>query len=289
LWWLFGKISVASGDMRTRYSSLPPALLLLCLSACASAAARTGEPLRVLVYNIHAGKDAAGTGNLDRVAEIVRSSRSDIVMLQEVDNRTRRSGGVDQLSRLRELTGFHGVFGKTIDYDGGEYGIGILSRWPITSWRLIQLPVEIADSAARARYEARGALAATIADPSGNIRVVNTHLDASRSDSNRVQQANALIFFANAQRDSGFTILGGDLNSEPTSRVAELFATNGWKDLYNDCGSANGFSFPANEPVKRIDYLYIKGRMSCKSAAVLDTQASDHRPVLFEVIRTGRD
>jgi endonuclease/exonuclease/phosphatase family metal-dependent hydrolase len=268
---------------------VPPALLLLCLSACASAAVRTGEPLRVLVYNIHAGKDAAGTGNLDRVAEIVRSSRSDIVMLQEVDNRTRRSGGVDQLSRLRELTGFHGVFGKTIDYDGGEYGIGILSRWPITSWRLIQLPVEIADSAVRARYEARGALAARIADPSGDIRVVNTHLDASRSDSNRVQQANALIFFANAQQDSGFTILGGDLNSEPTSRVAELLATNGWKDLYKDCGSASGFSFPANEPVKRIDYLYIKGRVSCKSAAVLDTQASDHRPVLFEVIRTGRE
>ena len=275
--------------MRTHWTLASAALLALCLNACASAGVRTGEPLRVLVYNIHAGKDAAGTANLDRVAEIVRSSRADIVMLQEVDNRTRRSGGVDQLSRLRELTGFHGVFGKTIDYDEGEYGIAILSRWPIMASRMIQLPVEITDSAARSRYEARGALIVKIADPSGEIRFIDTHLDASRTDSNRVQQADALIFFANAQRDSGFTLLGGDLNSEPTSRVADLLTSNGWKDLYKSCGQGSGFSFPADKPVKRIDYLFVKGSGSCRTAAVLDTQASDHRPVLFEVVPAGRD
>ena len=275
--------------MRTHSLLSPSALLALCLSACASAAARTGEPVRVLVYNIHAGKDAGGIANLDRVAEIVRSTRADIVMLQEVDNRTRRSGGVDQLSRLRELTGFHGAFGKAIDYDGGEYGIAILSRWPITASRLIQLPVEIADSAARARYEARGALTAKIANPSGLIRVVNTHLDASRSDSNRVQQANTLILVANAQQDSGFTILGGDFNSEPASRVAELLAANGWRDLYKSCGTESGFSFPADKPVKRIDYLFARGSASCSTAHVLDTRASDHRPVLFGVVHAGRD
>ncbi len=239
--------------------------------------------MRVLVYNIHAGKDAGRVDNLARVADIIRSSRADIVMLQEVDNRTRRSGGVDQLARLRTLTGFDGVFGKAIDYDGGEYGIGVLSRWPIASSRFVLFPVEIADSAARARYEARGALVVRVDEPSGSITVVNTHLDASRGDSVRIQQANQLMLLANEQRN-GFTLVGGDLNSEPESRVMGLIRQNAWRDMYLGCGGGNGFTFPADKPIKRIDFLFGNVRVVCKSASVLDTEASDHRPVLFEVI-----
>lgn len=259
-------------------------LLTLCLSGCASTSSRSAAPVRVLVYNIHAGKDASRVDNLARIAEIITSSRADIVMLQEVDNRTRRSGGVDQLDRLRALTGFHGVFGKAIDYDGGEYGIGVLSRWPIASSRFVPFPVEIADSAARARYEARGALVVRVEEPSGPIRVVNTHLDASRSDSLRIQQATELLSLANEERRNGFTLVGGDLNSEPASRVMELIRQNGWSDMYLGCGEGNGFTFPADKPVKRIDFLFGSVRVVCRSATVLDTGASDHRPVLFEVI-----
>jgi endonuclease/exonuclease/phosphatase family metal-dependent hydrolase len=270
--------------MRTRSLRGVIWLLALCLWGCASASTGPIVPVRVLVYNIHAGKDAGRVDNLARVAEIITSSRADIVMLQEVDNRTRRSGGVDQLARLRGLTGFHGVFGKTIDYDGGEYGIGVLSRWPIASSRLVILPVEIADSAARARYEARGALAVRVEAPSGSIRVVNTHLDASRSDSVRIQQAKTLVVLANAQRRDGFSLAGGDFNSDPASRVVELIRQNGWRDMYTGCGGGNGFTFPADTPVKRIDFLFASARTVCRSATVLDTEASDHRPVLFEVI-----
>jgi endonuclease/exonuclease/phosphatase family metal-dependent hydrolase len=284
VWWLFGKISVASGLMRTEYLGRAAALLALCLAGCASPSRRAADPIGVLVYNIHAGKDAARADNLERVAEIIRSSQSEIVLLQEVDNKTRRSGAVDQLSRLRELTGMHGVFGKAIEYDGGEYGIAIMSRWPITSSRMVALPVVLTDSAALTRYEARGALIARINRPSGAVRVVNTHLDATRNDSIRVQQTNALLVFANALVDSGFTILGGDFNSEPESRVAGLLGQNGWRDMFAACGKEDGFSFPADKPVKRIDYLFARNGATCRSAAVLDTQASDHRPVLFEVL-----
>jgi endonuclease/exonuclease/phosphatase family metal-dependent hydrolase len=245
--------------------------------------------VRVLVYNIHAGKDAARVDNLERVAEIIRSSQAEIVMLQEVDKKTRRSGGVDQLSRLRDLTGMHGVFGKAIEYDGGEYGIAVMSRWPIVSSVFALLPGKIDQPIGRGGYEARGALIARINTPGQSIRVVNTHLDASRSDSNRLVQGNELIALANVQRKSGFTIVGGDLNSEPDSPLAHLFEQNGWRDMFVACGQENGFSFPADKPVKRIDYLFAGPRTACKSAKVLDTQASDHRPVLFEVVPSGRD
>jgi endonuclease/exonuclease/phosphatase family metal-dependent hydrolase len=161
-----------------------PAVLL---AACVSAGRAPEEPIRVLVYNIHAGKDAGKVENLERVAGIVKDSRAEIVLLQEVDSVTRRSGGVDQIARLQELTGYSGVFGRTIDWDGGKYGIAILSRWPVIGSRFTPLPVEISDEKSRASYEERGALVAKIAVPGGVIRVVNTHLDATRGDAYRVE------------------------------------------------------------------------------------------------------
>jgi len=254
-------------------------LYVLCCfltAGCASGGHPATQPISVLVYNTHAGTDAKRVSNLERVAQIIKNERADIVLLQEVDSATRRSGGVDQVARLRELTGYHGVFGKAIDYDGGKYGIAILSRWPIASDTLIHLAVAEHD----AKYEERGALVAAISTPEGDLRVIDTHLEAY-NNSYRLEQARALAAIAAAQRDSGITILGGDFNSEPESGVISIFADSGWRDAFVQCGEGSGFSFPADVPVKRIDYLLLSGSTKCASAKVIETEASDHRPVLF--------
>jgi endonuclease/exonuclease/phosphatase family metal-dependent hydrolase len=113
--------------------------------------------------------------------------------------------------------------------------------------------------------------------------VINTHLEAYRN-SYRLEQARALAAIASAQRDSGTTIIGGDFNSEPGSGVIAIFEQSGWKDAFAQCGTGSGLSFPANVPVKRIDYLLFSGSTKCASAKVLETEASDHRPVLFVVV-----
>jgi len=245
-------------------------------AACASGGHPTTEAISVLVYNTHAGTDAKRVTNLERVAQIIKNEKADIVLLQEVDSATRRSGGVDQVARLRALTGYHGVFGRAIDYDGGGYGIAILSRWPIVSDTLFHLPVAQHD----AKYEERGALVAVISTPGGALRVIDTHLEAY-SNSYRLEQARALAAIAAAQRDRGTTILGGDFNSEPGSGVISIFADSGWRDAFVQCGAGSGLSFPADVPVKRIDYLLLSGATTCASAKVIDTDASDHRPVFF--------
>ena len=250
-------------------------LALPLAMGCASGGKGANDPIRVLVYNIHAGTDAKRVNNLSRVAEVVRSSRADIVLLQEVDNRTKRSGGVDQLSELASKTGFHGRFGKAIDYDGGEYGIGILSRWPIVSDSMIPLPV----ANPGANYEARGALIATISRPGTPMTMVNTHLDASR-DEYRLQQAKGLVAIAT---EHNATFVGGDFNSVPGSGVVALLSAAGFRDAYADCGTGDGLSFPVDVPVKRIDYLMIAANVDCRSASVLSADASDQRAVLFEL------
>jgi endonuclease/exonuclease/phosphatase family metal-dependent hydrolase len=232
----------------------------------------------VLVYNIHAGTDAARIPNLERVAEVVRTTGADIVLLQEVDRRTRRSGGVDQLDSLRKLTGLNGSFGKTIDYDNGEYGLGILSRWAIQSDSLLPLPV----AAPHAGYEARGAMVVRIDMPGRALRVIDTHLDASR-ESYRTEQANRLAAIAAGPQEAD--MVGGDFNSEPGAGLLALMAAAGFRDAWSGCGEGPGLTFPVATPTKRIDYLLIPVGWQCVSASVLQSQASDHRAVLFEIVR----
>lgn len=267
-------------------------LLLLGLSGCAGAgaAAEGPAPTRVLVYNIHAGKDAAGADNLRRVADLVLTSGADVALLQEVDRRTERSGRVDQVAELAGMTGYHAAFGRTLDYQGGEYGIAVLSRWPITGDTLIPLPVSPPQERAGGSYEPRGVLHARIAAPGGTLHVLNTHLDPSRHDGYRRQEIEAVLAIAERLRESGEPVLfGGDLNAEPGSEVMERVRERGWRDAWPGCGEGDGLTFPAGAPVKRIDYLVHPAGLRCHSARVIDSRASDHLPVLFVISRATAD
>lgn len=245
-----------------------------------------GATVRVMVYNIHAGKDGTGTGNLARVAALVRESGADIVLLQEVDVRTRRSGGVDQVMILAQYTGFHAAFGKTLDYQDGEYGVATLSRWPVTSEGLVPLPIDPPQARAGGSYEPRGVLRVVVASPSGSIIVLNTHLDASGDDHYRRQEVRTVLAIADSARARGdaSVIVGGDFNSTPGSAVQATMRLSPMRDVWPLCGRGDGLTYPADSAVKRIDYLYIDGRATCDNARVLVTDASDHRP-LFVILK----
>lgn len=262
-------------------------LLLLSILAPAATAGtgpatdRSADPLRVLVYNLHAGKDAAGEGNLERVADVIGETGADLVLLQEVDRGTRRSGGVDQLAVLERRTGLRGAFGKTLDYQGGAYGIAVLARWPIARDTLIRLPVEPAQERAGGSREPRGALRVRVEAPSGPLEVLNTHLDASAEDVYRRQEVATVLRTAERLREGGARVLvGGDLNAEPGSPTVHRLTGAGWMDAWSACGEGDGRTYPAAEPTKRIDYLFLAPGGRCSGAEVLATSASDHRPLL---------
>src|SRR5438128_289035 len=90
-----------------------------------------GVPIRVMTYNIDHGSGLDQKVNLERTAKVISDSKVDLVAIQEVDCKTRRTGGVDQAEELGKLTGLHSAFGKAMNFSGGQYGIVILSRWPI--------------------------------------------------------------------------------------------------------------------------------------------------------------
>lgn len=258
--------------------------LLASLAACATVPRSAADaPLTVLVFNIHAGKDAKNVDNLERVASLVKETGADVVLLQEVDRNTTRSGKVDQPAVLERLTGFHAVLGKSLDYQGGDYGIAVLSRWPIARWDAHRLPVEPPQLRSGV-YEPRTALVTTIETPWGPLGVVNTHLDAGGPDVYRRQEVRTVLAVVDSLKASGLTVLaGGDFNSTPESAVQQQARAGGLRDAFAECGSGDGLSYPEDKPTKRIDYLFLTGSARCERAEVLANYASDHRPVLFRV------
>jgi endonuclease/exonuclease/phosphatase family metal-dependent hydrolase len=262
------------------------AVTLATLAACSTARVGSGDrTARVLVYNMHAGKDAKGVDNLQRIAALVDSVHADIVLLQEVDRNTQRSGRVDQPATLARLTGLHAAFGNSLDFQGGEYGIAILSRWPISFDTTFRLPVEPPQARSGGSYEPRAALRAIIDAPGGPLAVVNTHLDPTADDHWRRQEIRTVLSLVAALRGRGIaTLAGGDLNSTPESATQDTVRASGLRDAWSVCGNGAGLTYPADSSVKRIDYLYLTGSATCTSAVVIRTEASDHRP-LFVTVR----
>ena len=243
-------------------------------------------PLRVLVYNIHAGKDAAGNDNLERVAALIRDRQVDVALLQEVDVNTERSGRLDQPAALARLTGLAAAFGKTLDYQGGQYGVAVLSRFPVERDTVVSLPVDPPQERAGGSHEPRGVLHVELRAPGGRLHVLDTHLDPSADDRWRRQEAARVgLLAASIAAGTPRVLLGGDFNATPESAPIGLVTAVPLRDGWRVCaGAGDGSSYPAAAPVKRIDYLFLPPPVICQSAEVIASDASDHRPVLFTVV-----
>jgi endonuclease/exonuclease/phosphatase family metal-dependent hydrolase len=240
------------------------------------------EPLyRVLVYNMHAGKDAAGKDNLRGIADLVRATEADLVLLQEVDRGTNRSGKIDQLQTLMTATRYGGAFGRTLDYDGGTYGIAALARRGFLFDTTVSLPVVPEQARAGGSHEPRGALVLVADSRYGRLQALTTHLDASGEDTYRLQEVSQLLPYVRA-RQSGDSplVVGGDFNAEPGSGPIQRLLDAGLRDSWKECGQGDGLTYPADAPRKRIDYLFLTVDLRCTAARVIDTQISDHRPLL---------
>jgi endonuclease/exonuclease/phosphatase family metal-dependent hydrolase len=241
--------------------------LLLCLTACQCVGPSNHPPttLKVLTYNIHHGEGVDASLDLPRIAEIITRAQPDLVALQEVDNRTQRTGGVDQAAELARLTGMNHVFGPAMPYQGGEYGQAILSRFPIAEHQVHVLPQQPG-------REPRVALAVRIQNP--GLWFVGTHLD-HQLDAVRIPQAQELQRLFGERTEP--VILAGDFNARPTNQTMRVF--HDWTDAASRDPQP---TIPAEHPRHRIDYILLRpaGAWQIVETKVLEEPvASDHRPV----------
>jgi len=264
---------------------------LLAAAACAAPSPKAAPDtpdanavIRVLVFNIHAGKDAAGAPNLAGVAALIKSTGADLALVQEVDRGTKRSGVVDQPKVLSESTRFPVAFGRSLDYDGGQYGIAALARRGFGAQFSESLPVEPVQARAGGSHEPRSALVVVARTARGNLTALNTHLDASRDEGYRLQEVKKVLELIDRARTSRLPLIAaGDFNAEPASEVHKRMLASGLRDAWMECGAGDGLTYPADKPVKRIDYVFLADPLHCTEARVIDTRVSDHRPLLVTI------
>jgi endonuclease/exonuclease/phosphatase family metal-dependent hydrolase len=246
-----------------------------------SAARLSGLPafgkktLRVMTYNIHVAVGMDKKLDLQRIADVINGQHPDLVGLQEVDRGVKRTEGKDEIAELAKLTSLKYAFAHNLDYQGGQYGVAILSRFPIGA-------IDHRKYENKREAERRGMIRVEVDVGGKTVNFVTTHLDHQHEDG-RVFETEQLLGFLSEQKAP--LIVVGDFNDEPTGAAYKLMLTrfeDGWVRSH---AKEEGLSYPADKPTKRIDYIFTghSDRMRAKKAWIVNTLASDHLAVVADL------
>jgi endonuclease/exonuclease/phosphatase family metal-dependent hydrolase len=209
----------------------------------------TNRVLKVMSYNIHRGNppnEALNIIDIQAIANVIKAQNPDLVSLNEVDVNTNRSGkNLDEAKEIGRLTGLYSYFAKAMDYDGGQYGDAVLSRYPILDSMRYPIPFAIPGS------EPRDLCMITIEKNGKKILFASTHLDHLSSEENRLLQANFIVDQILPTLKNPL-ILGGDFNAQPTSQPLLILKK---KFTLGCSGIGCPFTFPYNNPDRTIDYI----------------------------------
>ena len=246
--------------------------LILCALACFATTLQAAEPtrLRALSYNIQIGRAPGGSYGdpaaafLDKTAARISAISPDVAGLQEVDNKTNRSGAdVDQLAELARLTNLNGSFVGKTELPGGVYGIGVLSKEkPIQTRKVLMKGSSHTRVLEICEFE--------------NYVFFNSHFPLTAE----LRVAAAKIVEEEAKKYAKPILFVGDLNATPDSEEIK-FLKEKWTQVSPDAPT-----FPAPEPKEQIDYLFIRNVKNLRvleAKVVEDGQTSDHRPVFCEI------
>jgi endonuclease/exonuclease/phosphatase family metal-dependent hydrolase len=296
---------------------------LCLLVVCGELPAELPEEIRVVSYNIHHGEGVDGEIDLKRIANRILAVEPDLVALQELDQGTRRTKGVDQPAELAKLTGMQVVFGRNIDFQGGGYGTAVLTKLPVRSHEQVKLKSFYPPTAENPEQRGVQVLEIGEKDEPGFL-FLNTHLDYRPAEEERLNSARTINELIAKYGDTP-AIIAGDFNAVPESETIQVFREEwcvaGWRDdeacekceLEKGQGSEGEASevdgggdakpqaaseqsplaepiltFPAEKPDKWIDYVMYRSadQWEVVEVRVLDEGvASDHRPVLVVLKR----
>ncbi len=234
--------------------------------------------LRAVTWNIHKGIGGVDRAyRPDRTAAVLRHYAPDLVLLQEVDEGARRSGGHRQVDLLGDALGLrHRAFHANVAVrGGGHYGNAILSRWPLTRERnvVLTIPGSKRRSVLHVRLRVRSPRGRQVR----TLHVYDFHLGLTE----RLRRAQLQLFLTSRpflHLDPRTPILaGGDLNDVWGRVGPEYLAAHGFRSL------PRVRTFPAVAPVFALDGLYVRGHASIRPLPTPPAPglrwASDHRPL----------
>ena len=240
--------------------------LLFIFAALFTFSAQAQNTLKLMSYNIKNANGMDNVCNFQRIANVINNASPDVVAIQEVDSMTNRSGQKYVLGEIADRTQMHGYFAPAIDYDGGKYGIGLLTK---------QVPLRLQSLPLPGREEARTLILAEFTD----YIYCCTHMSLTEED--RMKSLELVKAFTSSSTKPLF--LAGDMNAEPESGFI--------KELQKDfqiLSNPKQHTFPAPDPKETIDYIAMlkqnaKGFAVISAKVINEPMASDHRPILVEL------
>lgn len=243
---------------------------------------------RIMTFNIHAGIGSDAVYDRERIAKEIKAAGADIVGLQEVDvHWGMRSNNENLIKELAKDLNMHYAFAPIYDFeptaDGAprrQYGVGVLSKYPIlqtTNHSITRLSTQDPNPVPSL---SPGFLEVLLNIKGTKLSFYVTHLDFREDPSVRNRQVQDMLEIMSNNRH--VKILAGDMNTTPCSpEISPLFRY--FKDAWSEINSSPGFTYSAENPTQRIDYLFMSNQIMVKSAEVPFTLASDHLPVIADI------
>ncbi len=232
------------------------------------------QQFTILSYNIRHAEDMNGKLSIEQIAAVINRYKPDMVALQEVDSVTNRNGKVDQMKELGRLTGLYYSFGSNFPYDGGTYGLGILSRYPVQRAASYRLPYYKNDP----NSESRLMFMTELRLPSGKlIKFGTVHLDYKTAEQRTIQVKDLLGQLSHTDKIP--IIIAGDFNASPGDECITIMKSRFIQLMEKDTTA----TYPSVSPKEKIDYIFLSAdnTWKMKKQEVINEQvASDHRPVL---------
>ena len=226
------------------------------------------QTIKVMSYNIKSGFGMDNQQDFSRQANVIKQMKPDVVAIQEIDSVTTRSNGKYVLGELAVRTGLYPSYAPAINYAGGKYGIGILSK---------KEPLRIIHTFLPGREEQRALIIAEF----DKYVFCCTHLSLTQAD--RIASVEKIIRTLKEFNSNKPVFIAGDFNSGPDSSEIQVFEK--YFSILNDVSTP---TWPSDKPTETIDYI-MKLKDSPKSVKVKKTLvlnepvASDHRPVFIKV------
>lgn len=232
------------------------------------------QSLQVMSYNIHHGATKDEKLTIREMGDFILKSQADLVGLQEVDSVCNRSGKQNQMKILAQITKMNPQFARHFAYDGGAYGLGILSKYPmeeIRNDRILSIRSN-GDTSTLAFLSAKIQLAS-----GKSVRFATAHLALDHPT--RMTQISQILEYLEGEFP---VILTGDFNTLPDSPEIELL-----KSRFQLTQEDDDLTFPEKDPTKKIDYILLDkehSQKTFKKQVFIGNHLSDHLPILSEII-----
>lgn len=217
-----------------------------------SAESDNGPAIRLITLNAHQGFSALRRRRaLPRIREGLLDSRADLVFLQEIGVAAGSGAGATQYELLADTVWPQHAYGKNAAVTGGHHGNALLSKYPISSWRNIDITV--------GRAERRGLLHCVVDVPFANphLHVICLHL-ALRESHRRSQVERLLKYLAEEVPRDAPLVVAGDFNDWRAQAHARLCSLGSLEEIHASATGRLARTFPARCPVLRLDRIYVR-------------------------------